>query len=414
MRIIPGLFWFFISTILYTYFGYPLLLALLARFRPNPRPAGRPVLPPVTLLITAYNEQAVIADKLENSLALTYPRDRLQILVAADGSNDRTAEIVRAYAGRGVELSYSPPRQGKMAAINRAWPRVRGEIVVFSDANNCYEPDTLKELVVPFANPEVGAVSGAKVIRRGDGALGESEGLYWKYESFIKEQETRLGCCTGVAGEILAIRRALFEAPPDNIINDDFYMAMRLVQRGYSVFYNPRAVSSERISLSAQDEITRRARIIAGRYQAIALAPRLLPLRRPLVAWQILSHKFLRPLVPLAMIGTLVTNLLAVFRPYQAGQRRLLNLAPPFHWLLLLLQAAFYALAWFGRGLERGSRWGKLFYLPTFLVNSNMAALIGLYRFLTGQQTSLWQRVPRREDIWLVEVEIQATPETSV
>ncbi len=392
------LFWLFVIGILYTYAGYPLILAVLARLRPKPESYPQSF-PPVTLLIAAYNEQAVIQEKIENSLSLNYPREQLQILVAADGSTDSTADIVRSFSQQGVELSYSPERRGKMAAINRAMPLARGEIVVFSDANNLYDPDALSELVKPFADPTVGASSGAKVIIRSNETLGESEGIYWKYESFIKKQETRLGCCTGVAGEILALRRDLFIPPPDSIINDDFYMAMQVIRQGYRVVYVPTAISNEPPSLSAQDEITRRSRIIAGRYQAIMRALEWLTWRRPLVIWQIVSHKFLRPMVPLAMAGALIANILAVVFPAQAGHLwgKLIFLAPPAGWITLGLQAAFYALAWIGRFISRGTTAGKLLYLPTFLVNSNLAAVIGLYRYLTGRQSAVWQRVRRRE-----------------
>jgi biofilm PGA synthesis N-glycosyltransferase PgaC len=392
------LFWLFVIGIFYTYAGYPLILAVLARLRPKPESYPQSF-PSVTLLIAAYNEQAVIQEKIENSLSLNYPREQLQILIAADGSTDNTPDIVRSFSQQGVELSYSPERRGKMAAINRAMPLARGEVVVFSDANNLYAPNALSELVKPFADPTVGASSGAKVIIRSDETLGESEGIYWKYESFIKKQETRLGCCTGVAGEILALRRDLFIPPPDSIINDDFYMAMQVIRQGYRVVYVPTAISNEPPSLSAQDEITRRSRIIAGRYQAIARALEWLPWRRPLVIWQIVSHKFLRPMVPLAMAGALVANILAVVFPVQASHLwgKLIFLTPPAGWITLGLQAAFYALAWIGRFISRGTIAGKLLYLPTFLVNSNLAAVIGLYRYLTGRQSAVWQRVRRRE-----------------
>lgn len=389
---IGTLFWLFVGCILYVYAGYPLILAILARTRPEPE-TNSTIMPTVTLLIAAYNEQAVIAEKLENSLALEYPRDRLQILVAVDGSDDGTAEIVRSYASRGVELSYNLARNGKMAAINRAMAKATGEIVLFSDANNLYEANVIRELVQPFQDPRVGAATGAKIIASGDGALGESEGLYWKYESFIKQQETRLGSCMAVVGEVLAMRRNLFEAPPDYIINDDFYMAMRLIPQGYRVVYTPQARSYERVSPSAGAEVARRARIVAGRYQVLALAHRLLSLRHPVVAWQMISHKFLRPLVPLAMIGALAANLIALMRPPLAAGASLWRLTPPFNWLLFLLQAVFYGLASIGNHVAHKSR---LLYLPTFLVNSNLAAVIGLYRFLRRQQSTLWERVPRR------------------
>lgn len=391
------LFWLCVGSILYTYLGYPLLLWLLARGKPE-HPSGMFTTPPVTVLIAAYNEASVIARKLENTLALNYPLDRLQILVAADGSDDATPDIVKSFAERGVELSYNPERRGKMAAINRAIPQVRGEVIVFSDANNMYAVEALRELIGHFADPKVGAVTGAKVIESGDGALGESEGLYWKYESFIKERETRLGSCSGVAGEILALWRDLYQPPPDHIINDDFYIAMSVIKRGYRVVYAPRALSAERVSATAQDEMVRRARIIAGRYQAIALAGELLPWNQPLVVWQIVSHKFLRPLVPVAMIGALLANVLAVIWPTPfTGPVSWLLLAPPANWVVLAGQLAFYGAAWLGGRIGKRGLLGKLLYLPTFLVNSNLAALVGLFRFLRKRQTTLWQRARRAE-----------------
>ncbi|TLM89871.1 MAG: glycosyltransferase, partial [Actinobacteria bacterium] len=212
------LFWIFVGLLAYVYAGYPLLLALLARARKKALYPPAAAEPCVTLLIAAYNEERCLAKKLENALSLDYPPAKLQILVAADGSDDGTVAIARAFASRGVELSYQPARQGKMAAINNAMPAARGELVVFSDANNLFEPAALRELVGPFAAPEVGAVSGAKHILKDAGALSSSEGLYWKYEAFIKRQETRLGSCTGVSGEIFAIRRELFVPAPRGII----------------------------------------------------------------------------------------------------------------------------------------------------------------------------------------------------
>ena len=403
------MFWLCVSGIIYTYFGYPVILAAAAslrqRFAPRPgRQLGsrggsetRPYEPPVTLLIAAYNEEMLIAEKLRNSLELEYPRSKLQILVAADGSADATSSIVLSFAGQGVELCHRAERQGKMAAINRAMSQARGEIVVFSDANNFYEKETLQKLATPFADPEVGATCGTKRIVSGDGALGESEGLYWKYESFIKSQETRLSSCTSASGEILALRRELYAAPPDRVINDDFFLVMQVLRQGKRVVFVPDARSTERISQTAGDERARRARIIAGRYQVLSQAHRVLPWRHPLLTWQVISHKFLRPLVPLAMLGALLTNLLAVLASPRRAQNRLLHLAPPFNVLLLGAQAAFYLLAVIGSKSRSQGMLGKLLYLPAFLVNSNLAAVVGLWRFLRGRQSTAWQRVQRRE-----------------
>lgn len=387
------IFWLCALGIIYVYAGYPVLLFLLAQLRPKPKLYAPLHTPSVTVLIAAHNEQAVIAQKLENTLALDYPRERTQIIVAADGSDDRTPEIVREFAARDVELSYSPPRRGKAAAINRALPIARGEVVVFSDANNFYEREAVRNLVAPLSDPAVGAVTGAKRIARGGGALAESEGLYWKYESFIKKQETRLGSCLGTAGEILAVRRSLIEPLPETVINDDFYIASRVVRRGFRVVYAPEARSFESASASAGDEQMRRARIVAGRYQALALGGRLLPFKDPLALWQVVSHKFMRPLVPLLMAGALAAAAAAVLFP--SGGESWLALAPPHNWSMLAMQVAFYLLAWIGSRRQRAGAAGRLFYLPAYLVSSNIAAIVGLYRYLSGSQSHVWRRARR-------------------
>lgn len=399
------LFWLCVLLVAYVYAGYPLLLTILASVRPKPKTRQR-ISPSITLLIAAYNEEHVIARKIENSLSLKYPKEKLQILVAADGSDDKTPEIVRSYASQGVQLSYIPPRSGKSAAISRAMSEAKGEIIAFSDANNFYPEEYLEEIIQPFADPKIGAVSGAKQIVQSDDGLSASEGTYWKYESFIKEQETRLGCCTSVAGEVLAVRKHLFEPIPKEIINDDFYIAMRIIRSGNNIAYAPKARSFEHVSQSAQDERTRRTRIVAGRYQAMAMPGKFLPKGRLLVVWQIISHKFMRPLVPLAMIGAFFANLIAVILPNQSQSLGILWLAPPVNWILFSLQLIFYFLAFVGGRRDKTNRIGKFLYLFSYLVNSNLAALNGLVRFLRGSETSIWKRVSRKENESQIEAEI--------
>lgn len=402
---IAGIFWICVLLILYTYALYPALLWLFARIFPAQiaTPAqDSQFLPTVTLLISAYNEEAVIARKLENSLTLDYPQEKLQILVAVDGQEDNTKAIVDSYASRGVELSFSPQRTGKINAIHRAILAARADIIVLTDANTYFEQPALRRLVAPLADPSVGAVSGAKVIASQGDSLAHSEGLYWKYESFIKKQESRLGSCTGVCGEIFALRKDLFEPPPPRVINDDFYIAMQILRKGYRVVYTPNALTVEKMSLSANDEGVRRARIVAGRYQALWMGTRILPLKQPGLIWQVVSHKFLRPLVPFAMLGALLANLIAVISPVNTAATPLLRLTGPIAWICLLLQAAFYCLALWGI-LKPQSDHGttvveKILYLPAFFVNSNLAAVSGLVMYLAGRQTNLWQRVARRED----------------
>ena len=398
MKLFGLLFWFCILFIGYVYVGYPLIVAFLARLRRR-KETYEDITPQVSILIAAYNEQDIIAAKLENTLALDYPHDCMQILVAVDGSDDRTAEIVESFAERGVELSYDVRRRGKMVAINRAVPRLKHEIVVFSDANNMYAPDALRELVKPFANPKVGAVTGSKNIADDTDAHAKADGLYWKYEAFIKKNETRLGSCTGVAGEILAVRRSLYQAPPAHVINDDFFIGMGVLRQGYRLVYAPTAHSVERSSLTEKDEAMRRSRIVAGRYQAMLMAGSLLPWRSPLLVWQIVSHKFMRPLVPLVMILAFLVTLAACVWPVpaaDAGGLGWLYLATPYNFVYLAGQLFLALLALFGSSLKEWGLLGKLLYIPTFLVNSNMAAISGLYSFFTGRQTALWKRARRR------------------
>jgi len=392
---IPIIFWLSILIIVYTYIGYPVLLYILAKTRKKPEEYLN-IQPSVTLLIAAFNEEDFIRRKLDNSLELDYPAEKLQILVIADGSNDRTAEIVQTYKDKHVELCFQPLRQGKLAAIDRAMAFVRGDIVLFSDANNIFEPGTLKALIGPFSDPLVGGVSGAKHIIKNDDALGQSEGLYWKYESFIKKQETRLGSCSGVSGEIFAIRRALYEPAPRQIINDDFYLAMRLLSRGYSIVYTSQARSFERVSFSKTDEIIRRKRINAGRYQALRYFKQIFPLKYPLLMWQVISHKVFRLLLPFAMILAFITNLISLLPVLSRGDPSIMQLTFPYNLIIFILQSLFYILALFGN-LTPG-KVGKFVYLPTFLVNSNIASFKGFIQFVNGNETALWEKVKRADN----------------
>jgi hypothetical protein len=267
-------------------------------------------------------------------------------------------------------------------------------VVVFSDANNRYLPDALREMARPFADEAVGAVTGRKTVAAEDG-LGYSEGLYWRYESKIRSWETRLGCCVGVNGEIFAIRRSLFRPAPPGVVNDDAWMAQEVIKAGGNVVYNEKAVSVERVSPTAADEAKRRARIVAGQYQMLG-RPGEWPWRRPVVLWEVVSHKVLRPLVPFGMIAVAAATIAALFRPGSgSGAAGLVYLARPWNWVAAGGQAAFYALAAVGHRL--GGPLGKAAYVPRFLVDSNLAALRGLARHLRGGQSANWERVGRRE-----------------
>jgi cellulose synthase/poly-beta-1,6-N-acetylglucosamine synthase-like glycosyltransferase len=378
------LFWFSVIVIFYAYFGYPLLMWALAAVRPHPVQCGE-VRPPLTLLIAAYNEEEVIREKIENSLALDYPLEKLEIAVVADGSDDATPEIAREYAGRGVVTHFQPERKGKMAAINRAFPLCRGEIVVFSDANNLYRSDALLKLVRNFADEGVGAASGRKILRRTESEVGESENIYWRYESFIRLQESRFSFTTGAVGEILAIRKNLYVAPPPSIINDDFYIAMAVIRQNVRLIYEPEAISEEMPSASMSAEMVRRSRISAGLLQSLLMLPRLLRGAPALAYFQAVSHKLLRPLVPVLMLVALAANIALVMRE---PRRDVYAVA-------LVLQTVFYLLTAGGAALMRLGIKIKLFYVPYYFCVSNFAYLLGLYRLATGKQTVLWAKARR-------------------
>ena len=380
-------FWASAALVAYTYAGYPLILTVVARAFGRDRPYV-PSTPKLTLVIAAYNEQAVIGRKLDETLALEYPAELLQVIVAADGSDDATASIVADYADRGVELVHRFERLGKVAAISRAMEWARGEVVLFSDANNRLGPNALIEIVRPFSDPSVGAVTGRKGVVGADG-LGFSENAYWRYESHIRRMETRLGTTVGVNGEVFAMRRDLFTPPPAGVINDDQWLAAEVTRAGHRVVFRPEAVSEEPVSSLASEEAERRARMVAGQYQAFS-SPSRLPWRRPLVMWMLASHKLARPLVPFGMIGALVAAVTAVVVDPGGGAAELGG-----GWAVgaLGVQATFYGLALVGGSLP--GRLGAVAYVPRFLVTSNVAALRGLWRHLSGSQAAAWQRAER-------------------
>lgn len=398
----------------YVLLGYPALLWVAVRVRrgllrrerrdsdaaPTDHPGATPTpsaawLPTVTVLIAAYDEADSIEAKLEDTVALDYPPGRLQILVVADGSSDDTPALARAfattYAGRTpedrrvrIDVLHEAARRGKTAAIVRAMPFARGEVVVFSDANNGLSKDALRHLVAPFVDATVGIVGGAKTIQAGDGPLGASEGAYWRYEDALKRMESELGSTVAVAGEILALRRAYYRPPPSTVINDDFWLAADVLSRGYRVLYAPEARSVERVAPTQADEVARRSRIVAGRYQAVRSTASRVPLRRTGIWWRYLSHKFARPLLPFAMLATLSGSVAWALGGTFAARAA------------LGAQLLVYALAVVGPRPALPAPLRRVAGMASYLVASNWAAVVGLTSFARGRQTSVWQRVERR------------------
>lgn len=375
----------------YVYVGYPVALALASRVR---RPERRGDFDgSVSLVISAHNESRDIAGKLANTAELDYPADRLEVIVADDGSTDGTADIAERVAPWARVLR-AERRGGKVTAMARGVAAARGDVVVFSDAHNLYERGTLRHLLAPLADPRVGAVNGAHVVAGGDESVSTGERLYWRYESFIKARESRLGCVTSILGSVLAVRRELIPPIPPGIVNDDFYLGMQVARQGYRVAYVPEARSFEASARSLADDATRRRRMTAGRWQSLAQWRQYLPLNRPLVMWQVVSHKYLRLLLPVTMAGTLAGNALDVAARARTGRPAGAAAAA------LAGQVAFYGLGAVAGRLPRSlGPVRAVAVLARYLVRSNAASWHGLTQFLSSREDlALWTIVDRRPD----------------
>ena len=363
--------------VVYTFLGYGALITLLARFIHRPVQT-QPITPSVTLIIPAYNEEAVIADKLDNCLALDYPRDLIEIMVVADGSTDRTCEIVRGYALRGVKLLHQPERRGKIAAMNRAAPFASSQALVFSDANAMLEPQAIRMLVANLADPKVACVGGEKRIRRAASVQAQGEGAYWRYEAYLKRLDSKINTAIGAIGELFAIRRELYQPMDDDLLIEDFVLTMKLVAKGWRVVYEPGAITWEEASPSLEGEWRRRVRMAAGGFQAIGRLKEMLNPLRGLAAIQYISHKVLRWLAPFFMLIAFAANL------------GLLHL--PFYRWTMAAQMMFYVLAGLGYGLQgAGVRWWPA-QVPFYFCFANTTSLMGFIRYIRKTQPVTWAK----------------------
>ena len=371
-----ALFWAGLAILLYIYIGYPLIVWACARLFGRD-PVRKSITPLVSLLIPAYNEEAHIEAKLRNSLALDYPKDQLEIVVASDGSTDRTNAVVNGFRQTGIRLLVMRDNIGKSAMLTRTVPLLRGEIVVFSDASSELESDALKKIVRNFADRHVGCVSGVYRVKRSGDLRGEGEGLYWKYETFIKQQESRLHSILGAHGAFYAIRKERFAGLESTAINDDYLIPMRIVAQGYRAVYDPAAVAWEREQVSVEGEFARRRRIAAGNCQQIVELKAMLSPWHGWVAFSFFSHKVLRTLAPLFMLLVLVANL---WVPAPWG---------PF---LLTLQGLFYFSAWAGYLVHRSGRVVTWLSAPLYFCLGNLAMLAGLLKFCFSRRRFVWER----------------------
>jgi len=376
-------FWISAGLIVYIYLGYPFLAYLLAHLASRPNGLCQDFLPSVTLLISAYNERAVIRQKIENALALDYSKERLEIIVISDCSDDGTDDIVRGFAPGSVRLVRQPERMGKSYGLNIGVVQATGEILVFSDANAIYERDALRKMVRHFADCGVGYVVGCARYSEaaGQSSSADSEGLYWKLETWLKLKESEFGSVVGGDGAIYAIRRELFTPLRPTDIND-FLNPLQIIVRGFRGVYEPDAICYEEAGDSFEKEFYRKVRIISRSLNALRRSPRvLLPWTQPLHWLALVSHKLLRWLVPLFL-------LLFFF-----SAAALWDL--PVCRLMLVLQIGFYVLAGSGWLVENyvKTRPSRIFYLPYYFCLVNLASFLGIVKFLTGSLSPTWQTI---------------------
>ncbi len=372
------IFWLTLAIIFYTYLGYPILTLFISLFVNNPV-NREDTQPSVTFLITAYNEEKSIRQKLENTLGLDYPKDKMEIMVASDGSTDKTDKIVKEFSDKGVVLHRVEGRVGKTATQNSAVRMCRGEIVVFSDAASMYEPNAVQAIVKNYADPTVGAVSGMYTYEDKEGtSAGLGTILFWRLENFIKSRQTKIKTITGCCGCIYSVRKTLYtELPPDII--SDLVEPLTILQKGYRIVFEPEARAIEETAGATKDEFRMRVRVIVRGMNGMLFVRRLFnPKKYPFVSFQLISHKLLRWLVSVFAIIVFVSNAMLVTTSW-------------FYALLFICQIAFYSSAVVGYYKEQKGIHKPIFYLPLYFCTVNLAALISMFKVLKKENMVTWQ-----------------------
>lgn len=365
-----ALFWVSLAGIFYAYVGYAVLLALLARVRPRPlQTAEAELLPPhVSVVIAARNEEASLPGKLQNLFALQYPKEKLQIVIASDGSTDGTADILLANESRLTPVLL-PQSGGKAMALNAAVRQATGEILVFLDARQSLDPNAVSELVSLFGDPEVGAVSGELHLETATGEPSpEGLGLYWAIEKRIRKLESATGSVVGVTGAIYAIRRELFTPVPAGTLLDDVFVPMGVARAGKRVLFHSGAIARDRLFSDKGKEFGRKVRTLTGNYQLLQLAPWLLTPANPLL-FRLISHKLMRLVVPMLLVCLLAGSVLAPGAFYRVA---------------FVAQLLLYGLAALG-GLQPGLKRYKPISVAYTFVLLNLAAAMAFYNFARGR-----------------------------
>jgi biofilm PGA synthesis N-glycosyltransferase PgaC len=376
--------------IFYNYIGYAIIAYSINRVNRKVKSQETPgYFPSVSFIVAAFNEEDCIEKKIHNSLEQDYPADKIEFLFITDGSTDRTMDIIRKYPR--IRLLHQPERKGKTAALNRIVMEASNDILIFSDANTILNTAATKNITRHYHEPSVGGVAGEKkVISKGlpPDEVGPGEGLYWKYESFLKKIDSDFYSVVGAAGELFSLRRSLYEPVRESVILDDFIISMKVAQKGYRIVYEPDAFAMELPSFSMEDEQKRKIRISAGGFQAMGMLGSLLRFwKQPRLSFLYISHRVLRwTLSPLSMITAFISNMILAF-----------NMNGTIFKILLTAQVLFYIMAILGSFLPSKTPGSRLFRLAYYFMFMNMAVVSGFFRHLRGRQPAAWEKARRNQ-----------------
>ncbi len=388
------IFWIGLVVIIYTYLGYPILLFLIVSIKRKIAPSSKVYfkndeLPSITFLVACFNEAEILKDKIENTLQLDYPLDKLKIYFVTDGSTDNSAEIIYQYPN--IKLFHLNERKGKNAAVNRVMKYVETSIVVFSDANTFLNQQALKMLVRHFKDIHVGAVAGEKRVIQSneENAAGSGEGAYWKYESKLKAWDSELKTVVGAAGELFSIRTNLYEEVPTGVLIEDFRLSMEIVEKGLRVVYEPEAYAMETSSLSMEEENKRKVRISAGGLIEVIHFTHLLNVfKYGWLSFQYVSHRMLRwTLAPLCLLIVFISSIYLCFN----GSFLFIEFA--------VLQFIFYLVALVGYLLRNSKTRSGLLFVPYYFLFMNVSVYQGLLMLMQKKQTQVWEKALRKSHV---------------
>jgi len=378
-----------LGLVAYCYLIYPLLLAACSRWfcrrQSDPAEPSDPAeWPIVSLIVSAYREEGTIRQWVENALRLDYPAEKLEIIVGCDGREDATGELARSAADARVNVLEFSQRRGKPSVLNDCVAVATGMILAFSDANAFYEPEAIKKMVRHYTQHNVGGVVGELELR--DPETGANvDGLYWRYENFLKRHEGRLGALLGANGAIYSVRHDLWRPLAAETIVDDFVVGMNVHLAGRQLKFEPEAVAHEESAPSMQAEFQRRTRLGAGAFQSLRWLSPLLNPARGTIAWAFWSHKVLRWCAPAFLACGFVTSAILAREPLFA--------------FLLAVQIAFYAVAVVSAVYPIRGRLGRGFRLTAMFCSMNAAIVVGFWRWLRGSQSGAWVRTVRSAEL---------------